>query len=127
MVWEPLFITFRFCGKGSNLSWHTKGAKLLLDILEPDGTTFGRSNEPLDLLQARAAGSTEEFSATSCEELRRTVNTYMKRVVENFPAFAHTMVTGTDIYFMERLSLEGNWRLGFHGYKVYRGSYQNRK
>ena len=22
----------------------------------------------------------------------------MKRVVENFPAFAHTMVTGTDIY-----------------------------
>ena len=28
---------------------------------------------------------------------------------------------------MERLSLERSWRLGFHGYKVYRGSYQNRK
>ena len=71
---------------------------LLLDILEPDGTTFGRSNEPLDLLQAHAAGSTEELSTTSCEELRKTANTYMKRVVENSSAFAHTIVTGTDIY-----------------------------
>ena len=48
-------------------AWHAKGAKLLLDTLEPDGTTFGRSNEPLDLLQAHAAGSTEELSTTSCE------------------------------------------------------------
>ena len=73
---------------------------LLLDIMEPDGTTLGRNNEPLDLLQAHAAGSTEEFSTTSCEGLRRTANTYMKRIGENFSAFAHTVVAGTNIYVL---------------------------
>ena len=101
---------------------------LLLDILETNGTTFGRSNEPLDLLQAHAAGSTEELTTTSCEELRKTANTYMKRVVENFSVFAHTVATGINIYVL--------WKgcpsrkvggLASMDIKVYRGSYQNRK
>ena len=57
--------------------------------MELDGTTFEGKNEPLDLPQVHAAGSTEELTTTSCEELHKTANTYMERVIENFPACTH--------------------------------------
>ena len=46
-------------------------------------------NEPLDLPQVHAAGSTEELTTTNYEDLHKTTNTYMERVIENFPACTH--------------------------------------
>ena len=57
--------------------------------MELDGTTFEGKNEPLDLPQAHAAGSTEELTTTNYEDLHKTTNTYMERVIENFPACTH--------------------------------------
>ena len=71
----------------------------MLDIMELDGTTFEGNNEPLDLLQVHAAGSTEELTTASCEELHKTTNTYMGRVVENFPA-SHTQWLQVQIYIL---------------------------
>ena len=65
--------------------------------MELDGTTFEGNNEPLDLLQVHAAGSIEELTTTSCKELHKTANTYMERVVENFPA-SHTRWLQVQIY-----------------------------
>ena len=67
--------------------------------MELDGTTFEGNNEPLDLPQVHAAGSTEELTTTSCEELHKTANTYMERVVENFPAL-HTQWLQVQIYIL---------------------------
>ena len=67
--------------------------------MELDGTTFEGKNEPLDLPQVHAAGSTEELTTTSCEELHKTANTYMERVVENFPAL-HTQWLQVQIYIL---------------------------
>ena len=57
--------------------------------MELDGTTFEGKNEPLDLPQVHAAGSTEELTTTNYEDLHKTTNTYMERVIENFPACTH--------------------------------------
>ena len=80
--------------------------------MELDGTTFEGSNKP----SGPPTGSCCWFNrGVLNDSLRMGVDgpaqlfvTGCWKIGENFPAFTHIIVTGTDIYSMERLPLEGS-------------------